>query len=83
VNYQSQADIAKKSRMTAIHSAVWEGHLHVLKLLVDRDAKLDKVMGLTALHVATCQDYPGIVQFLLSRRVNVNAKDELGETALF
>jgi ankyrin repeat protein len=85
VNYQSQSEVPKKSRMTAVHAAIWEGHLHVLEGLVDRDAKLDKVMdgGLTALHIAACQDYPEIVKFLLERGVDADAKDDLGETALF
>ena len=62
INYQSQSDIAKKSRMTAVHAATWAGHLHILKHLTERGAKLDKVMdgGLTALHIASCQDYPDI-----------------------
>ena len=57
-----------------IHAATKSSHLRVVKLLVERGADVNErdVDGLTALHVASAENSPEIVELLLDSNVNPN-----------
>jgi len=65
--------------------AAYHGQTALLKALLDHGARLDTRKfddHLTLLMFAALSGNPETVQFLLDRKVKVNERDELGETAL-
>jgi ankyrin repeat protein len=71
---------------TPLVASAKEGHEAVVKLLLDRDAKIearDSLSGSTALHLAAENGHENLVQLLIDRSANVNAlTSHSGFTAL-
>jgi ankyrin repeat protein len=61
-----------------------EGHIEVVKLLLDNGADVNANDGgvYTALMWACMQDYTELVKILLDRGADINVKDVFGQTAL-
>ena len=71
---------------TALHNAASGGKLEVLELLLARGADTENTTeegSRTALHEAALAGELPAVQMLLAAGVNLNSKDEYGETPLF
>ena len=71
-------------RYTPLHSAAKEGHLALVRLLVERGAKVESLSTLerTPLHEAVFGGHAPIVNMLLELGVSVHRKDYRGWTAL-
>ena len=69
---------------SALMRAANNGHLPIVKLLVDRKAKLEleNQEGLTAFMMAARNGNRDVVEFLLSRKANARHKDKHGNDAL-
>jgi ankyrin repeat protein len=70
-------DSADKSGATPLHVAVNEGHLKIVRLLLDKGAKVSARDGSSAtpLHVAAWEHHAEIVKLLLEKGSDPNAKD--------
>ena len=69
---------------TALHWATSEGHLAIVRLLVEKGADINAGEGdeSTVLQCAADSGHKGIVRLLLEKGADIDAKDRLGETAL-
>ena len=68
---------------TAISMAASEGHLDCLKLLLENGADINGIgKSIPPLHIAAEEDKRDIVDYLISRKVDINKKDAAGRTAL-
>ena len=69
---------------TALHVACMNGHIDVVKALLEKGANVEKKDGLkwTALMFASHDGHTNIVTMLLDHGANVNAEDNGGRTAL-
>ena len=70
---------------SALHAAGENGHLPIVRLLLDRKAPIDAVDdddGRTALHVAAMSGFPDIVRLLALRGASLDQPSESGDTAL-
>jgi len=68
---------------SAITMAASEGELKCLQLLLKYGADINgKGSSLPPLHMAAAEDKRDIVDFLISKNVNINRKDAAGRTAL-
>ncbi len=69
---------------TALHAAAQNGHLEVVKALVERnvDKNRQAACGSTPLHLATQGGHREVVCYLLEEGVDMNLQDSLGRTAL-
>jgi ankyrin repeat protein len=74
----------KVEKKTALLLAADEGHINIVRLLVERRSKIDARDndGKTALIVAAARGDADIVQCLLQHGADVNAKDRFDNTAL-
>ena len=63
-----------------IHEAVKEGHLNVVKLLIDKgcDLELKDSFGKTALHYAVSNTNIDCLELLINAKVNLNAQKNDG-----
>jgi len=43
---------------------------------------MNRKLAVTPLHIAAYEDYKEVVELLLTKNADVNAKDEIGETPL-
>ena len=69
---------------TALHSAASEGHLEVVKYLVEQGADINATTsryGWTVLHYAATWGQLAVVRYLVEQGADVNAKDSDGDTA--
>lgn len=69
---------------TPLHCAAWEGHIAVVKLLLESGADVnarDK-FGKTALHDAAFKGHGDVVKLLLEWGADINSKCEIGSTPL-
>ncbi|EUB63876.1 Ankyrin-2 [Echinococcus granulosus] len=71
--------------LNALHLASKEGHLPVVRLLLDHHATIDAKTnrGNTALHIASLAGRSEIVRLLVERGADVNAKSQNGFTPLY
>ena len=71
-------------RYTPLHSAAKEGHLALVRLIVERGAKVESLSTLerTPLHEAVFGRHAPVVNLLLELGVSVHRKDYRGWTAL-
>ena len=76
---QPNTDINSRSLhgLTALHAAAENGHLDIVRLLLDHDADIDAQdsMGRTPLHVASQQGHRDIVRLLLEHNADILALD--------
>ena len=72
------------SRRRALHWAARSGHEAVVRLLLEKGARVDAKDGLgsTALHLAARSGHEAVVRLLLEKGARVDAKAEDGSTAL-
>ena len=70
---------------TALHDAVWSGHIELVRLLLDHgaDPNIPHAEGLsTPLHYAAIKGQAAIAALLLDHGANINGVDRSGSTAL-
>lgn len=84
----ANADYQDEYGTTALMDACAKGHIETVEVLLAHGADpnlcglIHPTIGVTALMGAASGDHPVIVQKLLGAGVAVNARDDLGETAL-
>lgn len=71
---------------TALHCAVWKGHLEVVEFLLKAGANVHSQnsndhWGTTPLHAAAHANQTAILQLLLDAGADINAKDMIREDA--
>lgn len=73
------------TEMSCLCKAAFDGHINLVKLLIDKGAKLElsTSKGETALHGACYRGNFEVVKLLLEANVNVNSKTNAGQTPLF
>ncbi|MHB8055561.1 MAG: ankyrin repeat domain-containing protein [Candidatus Aminicenantales bacterium] len=74
-----------KEGMTPLSIAVEKGDAELVDLFLKKGARLDAAdprTGKTVLHEAALRGYSGVVETLLARGIDKNAKDKDGRTAL-
>ncbi len=81
----SSAKAPAKNGETPLHMACFSGNLETVKIIatakeVDIDAK--EIRGYTPLHYAAYYGYPLIVDYLLSKKAEINATAKDGKTPL-
>jgi len=78
------ADINTKDLcdFTPLHNATGEGHIQIVKFLLDKGAKIDAVTesGRTSLHLASYNGNKEMIQVLLNFNANINIQDNEGNT---
>lgn len=70
---------------TALHFAALKGHESIIRLLLDRGAKVDMQdisYGISPLHIAALEGHEPVVRLLLDRGADVSIGDLTGRTAL-
>jgi len=69
---------------TALHVAVYNGHVEAVKALIEANVNLDTQAkdGCTALHVAVYKGHVEAVKMLIKAKANLDTQDENGLTAL-
>ena len=83
-----KAEVPRKG--TSLHSAVKQAHLHIIKFLIETvglDVNLKHVeghvvSGQTPLHEACAAGLPDIVEYLITKGANVNAREQDGQSPL-
>ncbi|MEJ1276444.1 ankyrin repeat domain 1 (cardiac muscle) [Cricetulus griseus] len=81
---KNSPDVCDELESTAIHWACRGGNLDVLKLLLNKGAKIsarDKLLS-TALHVAVRTGHYECAEHLIACEADLNAKDREGDTPL-
>jgi len=67
---------------TALNFAALNGHLEIVKLLVENGAPVSPATGWTPLHYAAFENRTGVINYLLTKDVNKDALAPNGYTAL-
>jgi len=79
-------NILNKKGRPPLYEAAKRGHLQVVKFLHSKGAKLNifgSDIGFTPLHIASEQHHSAIVRYLLANDVDVNIKNDWGQTPLW
>ena len=82
----ADVNVKKNDGNTPLHYAAWNGHVNILHLLVENGANLEVQDndGWRALHIAArFGDLPFIQELISRYHVDINARDNNGETALW
>ena len=71
-------------QQTALHKAVWDGHIQVVKFLVRNGAEIDakNQNDATPLYIAAQEGQLDVVKFLIEKGANVDEKQKDGFTPL-
>ncbi|XP_054279767.1 ankyrin repeat domain-containing protein 50-like isoform X2 [Macrosteles quadrilineatus] len=71
-------------RRTALHSAAWQGHYHIVQILLEHNAEPDHTcnQGATPLGIAAQEGHEECVRLLLAVGANPNHSDHCGRNAL-
>ena len=71
--------------MNALHLASKEGHVHVVKELLERGANVDAATkkGNTALHISSLAGQQEVVEVLVKHGANVDCRSQNGFTPLY
>ncbi|CAK4633492.1 hypothetical protein LEN26_000236 [Aphanomyces euteiches] len=78
-----KADIATNGGMGPLHTACWNGHLPVVKILMEHcNANMKACLGSTPLDMAASQGKIEVVRYLVSKKVDVQAVNSNGWNAL-
>ena len=84
INGGLMADINTKelNDFTPLHNAVGEGHLNVVKYLIENGSEIDAVTtgGRTALHMACYNGNKEIIEYLVSKGSEINIQENEGNT---
>lgn len=67
---------------TALNFAALNGHVDIVKLLVENGAPVSPATGWTPLHYAAFENRTGVINYLLTKEVNKDALAPNGYTAL-
>ncbi|GBN09836.1 Ankyrin-3 [Araneus ventricosus] len=68
------------SQISALNFAAYMGHLSIVELLESNEMNVLRVdNGCTALHMAACEGHTEVVNFLISKGYDVNAKADRNE----
>jgi ankyrin repeat protein len=72
-------------RLTALHAAVYKGHLSVAMLLLERSADIGSrdFQSRTSLHIASYYGHADVVSLLINRGADLNARSDSQETPLY
>ncbi|CAL1299956.1 unnamed protein product [Larinioides sclopetarius] len=85
-HYELVAELLKgsdtNSKIQAMQSAAFSGHLAVVELLFESGVDIKSLLDTTALHFAAEEGHADVVEFLLDKGADINAQDENGDTAL-
>ena len=82
---EEKVNVSAENRVTALHLAIWKGHLEMVKLFLTKEENINaqNKKGETALHWASCiGENLDVIKLLLEKGANVNAQDEDGAVAL-
>ena len=73
-----------RDEQTALHLAVENGHIDIVKICIDKGANVNfvKTNMITPLHLACTSGQVDIVQILVESEANIEAKNALQETPL-
>jgi ankyrin repeat protein len=77
--------LAHAAMAEPIHQAAGDGDIEGVKKCIEKNPKLLNARnpdGRTALHEAAAEGQAEIVEFLLSKKADMNVKDKKGQTAL-
>ncbi|KAM3174258.1 hypothetical protein ACTXT7_010901 [Hymenolepis weldensis] len=79
------AESEPSNGLNALHLASKEGHLPVVRLLLDHHASIDAKTnrGNTALHIASLAGRFEIIKLLVERKADINARSQNGFTPLY
>jgi len=85
---KAKATLKDKQGRTALHYAAWGGHENVVTSLLNRQDDADMLVNIpddgkqTPLHLATERASIKVVELLLAKGANLNARSSDGQTAL-
>ncbi len=88
LNKSNNIDGFDRNGNTALHCAVWEGHLEIARLLIDQGATLNIAVQSalmtqwTPLHLAAENDQVECASLLIQSGADIDAKDQYGTTPL-
>jgi ankyrin repeat protein len=83
--WSSLACHSKRHSMTEIHSAAWQGDLAKVKALLEDNPNLvssKEIGGETPLHMTVLNGHWDVAKLLLTKKADVNARNERGTTPL-
>ena len=72
--------LEKGADTTTPHLAAYTGDLRGIKSLLEKDAPVDSLEGLTLLHAAAAGGHKDVVELLIAKGANVNAENNKGKT---
>ncbi|KAJ3438737.1 cyclin-dependent kinase inhibitor 2c [Anaeramoeba flamelloides] len=84
IKYGINKNAQTRTGLTPIHLAAINGHLHILRILVEKKANIRKrdYLGMTPFHYACHSNMLSLVKFFLDNDQNTNRTDNNGSTPL-